>query len=1031
MARRSQRANYTSTGTVYKKTNMVDQFGSSLGPNGIPKTFNLSDLYIYFDSLKEDNGIRYMNNSWDPLKNYREYGHRRAEMEKKNLYNAAKSASYNLTDPKSDDAVKSLEAVCNFLKTASEIERDKEVAALNYFLENMPVSHKSEYGGGHVLTIFNKMNNLYNGGQLGKATNSIKFYTCMMELMTVAQTSIQEAEATIAKLKKARARVTSESGKDVFVDKRGRIIDENSDKIIRDGDKVIGKSNGKYIIPLENLKGGVSEINNSDKKIITEEIRALLYGMSGQKELEHSVLKQMDQDIKESYDIFVKIILKEIFNSPKFMKYIVYCIKNSVTEISGNQVIDVNEIGNKLTIFAATMLAQTQQKIISASGKSLFEVFKEYQLPHLREQYEKYISKINSIIQGTDEEGKKDKAISERLKKLGIDKKSSDYQKKYEELSKKYIKQLTEKAENDTSNKGFIPAIQKIEQSIQESWMQMEKQYGTELYFLEHDLMKEFDDVIEEAGSILGFKKRVKSQGEFIKVEKLLNDITDSKRDTYTGRLLIKSNQILTDYIGYKKSQKEEVEDYQFDEEEEGIESDLRNIYSDIKNMSPDIVIKDLSDALSKNGITIKVNAGSKNLHGLVEELFSMIAGNLGAAVGNNSAGTGNRGISSAGKVKTNSATDGVRVTFGIEAQVMPYNDYHESVLTGYRRTLQEEAVELEERKKQMAKDIEKKVIKRNKIEIKQAKKGGKKESDTRELQRKVTEVNKLITEALAMNNKALRRKGREMNDKRKKILTEMNERYEQVQADLEKYAKDLSEIKNIFITHESIKGYLSVENGGKTLSQKGNISSFSGFSGRGGKLFNILENLSYGAEIGYSLDQLKFMALNSRLGSNTINTLENYLSKVATILMFDDTAQIQKEAIQSTYNDVSSIGNKVQNIHVFSLNGIYVPLSMVLTFMQDQIIKTIPEVEKSLVGNNMVKVKINGVDTAYSVAEGIASSALASAFPRGAGGIVSPENRNPQIYSEAWGEAADAASNSLTAKITFMKSFFAWLDKL
>ena len=84
--------------------------------------------------------------------------------------------------------------------------------------------------------------------------------------------------------------------------------------------------------------------------------------------------------------------------------------------------------------------------------------------------------------------------------------------------------------------------------------------------------------------------------------------------------------------------------------------------------------------------------------------------------------------------------------------------------------------------------------------------------------------------------------------------------------------------------------------------------------------------------------DTFAFLALN--LGSNAVaaealDPLEQYLSLFAGLVMFDDIGNMAKEAMEKV--NLTS-GPSVKQIHLYNLNGIYVPASMVLSYVSDAV---------------------------------------------------------------------------------------------
>ena len=123
------------------------------------------------------------------------------------------------------------------------------------------------------------------------------------------------------------------------------------------------------------------------------------------------------------------------------------------------------------------------------------------------------------------------------------------------------------------------------------------------------------------------------------------------------------------------------------------------------------------------------------------------------------------------------------------------------------------------------------------------------------------------------------------------------------------------------FIFHETNKLYTSIE-GGRGFQKYGN--SIQAFSGREIALLNYVDSMAnFGQELGIDTAWLRFAAYNlagNALGNGLISTLEEVLAIAAGLIMFDDFAQIAKDASgELTFASA-------ENIHLYKLNGFYVP---------------------------------------------------------------------------------------------------------
>lgn len=221
-----------------------------------------------------------------------------------------------------------------------------------------------------------------------------------------------------------------------------------------------------------------------------------------------------------------------------------------------------------------------------------------------------------------------------------------------------------------------------------------------------------------------------------------------------------------------------------------------------------------------------------------------------------------------------------------------------------------------------------------------------------------------------------------------------------------EKQISSLEEFKDkdVFVFHESLKLYSSVETG---------RGPHSGFSGRSMNILSYIDYLSTAAEIGTSgsIDRtgLGFLALN--LGPGAVaedfkSPLEKYFSIYAGMIMFDDLANMAEEAV-SQINTAEVIGGKVRQIHLYNLNGIYVPASMLLSYVSD----TVKGASQSLATGTAAEAVIT-VPSSISAYEDWQSS---------------NKHLNPAIWQQV---AAESASNT-KVKIIFLQTFKNFIERL
>lgn len=159
--------------------------------------------------------------------------------------------------------------------------------------------------------------------------------------------------------------------------------------------------------------------------------------------------------------------------------------------------------------------------------------------------------------------------------------------------------------------------------------------------------------------------------------------------------------------------------------------------------------------------------------------------------------------------------------------------------------------------------------------------------------------------------------------------VTNMNDNIDNTLRQLDKFLQDAGTEQPLFIFHESLKLYSSIETG--------KSSSFSG------RTLNILAALDYiysamnsvGITFPGSLDLMRMLALNLSdlaVGGGKKGTLEYYLSLFAGLLMFDDIVNMAQEAIGTIEYSTVNV------VHLYLLNGIYVPSSAILTYISENL---------------------------------------------------------------------------------------------
>ena len=234
--------------------------------------------------------------------------------------------------------------------------------------------------------------------------------------------------------------------------------------------------------------------------------------------------------------------------------------------------------------------------------------------------------------------------------------------------------------------------------------------------------------------------------------------------------------------------------------------------------------------------------------------------------------------------------------------------------------------------------------------------------------------------------------------------IEQLDQQLQAAVAEAEKILNQLGLLNNedFFIFHDSIKLSSAVETG-KT--------SF--FKGRTMKLLSFFDYLGTLASTSGGLTEadLGFIAANispSALGED-VGPIENYLALFASIIMFDDIKAIAQEAAAQLNARTSSI----HQIHVYNLNGVYVPGSMIMYYTLQQV----RNFQNS--GTYGTEVEIDSSKATESIDAWVAEY--------GTPGIGLP----PDELQEHWGPEADKASNGIDVKIVFMRAFLDFIESL
>lgn len=183
-----------------------------------------------------------------------------------------------------------------------------------------------------------------------------------------------------------------------------------------------------------------------------------------------------------------------------------------------------------------------------------------------------------------------------------------------------------------------------------------------------------------------------------------------------------------------------------------------------------------------------------------------------------------------------------------------------------------------------------------------------------------------------------------------------MNKEIEHVMKDLDQMI-NLPKEESLFIYHESLKLYVQIEEHkttqfeGRSLNALSALDRIYTMNGYGGLtlpnqeiMYNLILNLSKYA-----------------VGGEIKGDVEQYLSIFAGLLMFDDMQNMAKELASNAVNQIQY--SNIKNIHLYLLNGIYVPSSLILSYIYRALISGIEQIQISSKNGARVEIETTGTD--------------------------------------------------------------------
>ena len=165
-----------------------------------------------------------------------------------------------------------------------------------------------------------------------------------------------------------------------------------------------------------------------------------------------------------------------------------------------------------------------------------------------------------------------------------------------------------------------------------------------------------------------------------------------------------------------------------------------------------------------------------------------------------------------------------------------------------------------------------------------------------------------------------------------RELTTVLNKVYDQlIQTgnEIEQALKDMGNSQKIYITHETLKLSTRAERGME-------------FHGRSMSIFSYISYLCSANLSSFNVGDetmLQFLAYNLIQGAaadDMVGPLEKYFSMFAGMLMFDDVQNMAIEAVDQVKPVVET--RQAIQIHLYNLNGLYIPASMILMHVREEL---------------------------------------------------------------------------------------------
>lgn len=254
-------------------------------------------------------------------------------------------------------------------------------------------------------------------------------------------------------------------------------------------------------------------------------------------------------------------------------------------------------------------------------------------------------------------------------------------------------------------------------------------------------------------------------------------------------------------------------------------------------------------------------------------------------------------------------------------------------------------------------------------------------------------------------------------NAHRKVLQKKRTQELEQLAKEIDKSILKLEQMlkskginEDLFIFHESLKEYSSIETGKRTSYSGRTLNILSAFD----EIYAAMQHSGIDSPT-MDKDLITLLSLNLSEQSvgqgKTVAPLTKYLSIFAGLLMFDDVINIAKDIVYGIDKE-----QQVFSLHVYKLNRIYVPASLILSYISDGVLRAEQEALQGMGATATIH---------YSEATKIINDWVHTKEEYQEKGALD------YYHVSQWREVASKVASSTKVEITFMAAFLRFIEQL